>query len=176
MAGTALEKAPELLLQRRQQPGKADAAGGKIGGKVLGQGLAPAEQPGTGVVEGVVGVGVMGLPAIGPEGAVAADLLRRAVEQHGRVFGPEGRGFGGQAVVHRLKGGRRGGGHIRGGQAGCRRGGQQQVHAAGHQQLAQQGQGLHIPQQPRAAYAAGAERGGGQDGRQGTGGGIGCGG
>ena len=114
----AQQKLTELVIYRLQQPGKVQATAGKVGREVLRTGGAAAEQLGTGIIEGVVGIIVVGLPAVVTEQAAGAHLLGGAVEQHGGVFRAGRRRAGEKAVVHGAEGGSRCGGVRRDGRPG----------------------------------------------------------
>ena len=75
-----------------------DAAVGEVLGEVLGLGLAPFQEKGRGVVEGIEGGGVLLLPAQFTQGAAPAHPLRRPVKDHRRVL-LRGRGGAVHAVV-----------------------------------------------------------------------------
>ena len=81
----------ELSIQRPQQLGKTHTAGRKVRREILRQRLSPPQERRAGVVEGIVRIGIMGLPAVAPQGTVPADLLRRPVKQHGGVLRPQQR-------------------------------------------------------------------------------------
>ena len=159
MVRPTLQKIAELAVQCRQQLGKAHTAVGEVEGEILRQSASSAQEGRAGVVEGVVGVRIAALPAVIAEGAVAADLLCRAVKEHGGVLRAQGGHLRVQAVVHRLKGGGGRGGlrAWRRGEAASRRGGQQQPHAGGGEGLAQKRQGAALPQEPRGQHGGGAE-------------------
>ena len=147
-----------------------------MGRKVLSQGLSPPQQGRAGVVEGVVGVGIVGLPAVAAQGAVPADLLRRPVEQHGGVLRPGGRDL--QTVIHRAEGGGRGSGLLRGRHGAVRQARrralrQQEPRAGGGEHLAQGRQRAGVPQQQRRHHTGGAEGTGAQQPRKAAQGGSG---
>ncbi len=166
--GAAQQKLVELVVQRVQQPGKVQAAAGEVQGEILRAGAAPLQQVGAGVVEGVVGVGVVGLPAILPQQAPGAHLLGGPVKEHGGIFRTGRRGVGEEAVVH---GAERGGGCRRlltGGGAPGDAGGalgqprqqmlrQQQVQSRTGNALAQQRQQVGAVQQQVHGGGHGAE-------------------
>ena len=60
----AQQELVQLVVQRLQQLGEVQAAAGKMQGEVLCAGAAAAQQAGAGVVEGIVGIVVVCLPAI----------------------------------------------------------------------------------------------------------------
>ena len=141
----------KLSIQRRQQLGKAHTAGRKVRREILRQRLSPPQERRAGIVEGIVRIGIMGLPAVAPQGTVPADLLRRPVKQHGGVLRPQQRRVVLQAVIHRPEGRRRCRGlrrHLSGGrQQRSLLFRQQQPHTGSGQQLAQHRQRADLPQQ-----------------------------
>ena len=80
------KKAASSPLMAVQKLGEVDAAVGKMGGEILGHGLATLQQKGRGIVEGVKGGGILLLPAELAQRAAPAYLLRRPVENDRRVF------------------------------------------------------------------------------------------
>ena len=80
------QESAQLAVDRRQKARKADAAVRKIRGKVAAAPAPLREQRGRRVVERVVGLGIVALPADRAQRAAAAHALRRAVEDHRRVF------------------------------------------------------------------------------------------
>lgn len=63
-----------------------DAAVGEVNGEVLGLGLAPLEEVGSSVIEGVEGGGVILLPAQLAQGAPPAYLFCRPVKDDGGIL------------------------------------------------------------------------------------------
>lgn len=82
----AQQKGGKLAVDGLQKLGEVDAAVGKMGGEILGLGLATLQQKGRGIVEGVKGGGILLLPAELAQRAAPAYLLRRPVENDRRVF------------------------------------------------------------------------------------------
>ena len=151
----------ELSVQRPQQLGKAHTAIRKVRREILRQRLSPPQKRRAGIVEGVVRVGIVGLPAVAPQGTVPADLLRRPVKQHGGVLRPQQRRVVLQAVIHRPEGRRRCRGlrrHLSGGrQQRSLLFRQQQPHTGSGQQLAQHRQRADLPQQQGRQHTRSAE-------------------
>lgn len=66
----------ELSVQRPSSLGKRTQRSAKYGGKSSASAWSPPQERRAGVVEGIVRIGIMGLPAVAPQGTVPADLLR----------------------------------------------------------------------------------------------------
>ena len=99
------QKGGEFPVDGGEKVRQVDTPVREVTGKVLGQGPAPLQQEGGGVVEGVEGAGVLLLPAELAQGAGPADPLRRPVEDYRRILLRRHRGGPAEAVVQVPEGG-----------------------------------------------------------------------
>ena len=82
----AQQKCPQLGVQSSQEILQMYTARGEVDGEILGQSLSAAQKGGAGIVEGIVGLVIILMPAGTAQHALAAHLLGSLIEHDGGIL------------------------------------------------------------------------------------------